>query len=171
MIHGPGVSNAIYNAAANVTTAVLGGPERVTVRIKARDPAFDGFAVRRYMMADRKENGDNEACAAMLAAVMQRIASGQLRGVKPETLDAIREALYLDTDERFGKHYFKSGSLSSDPAVQILSGYYNRDGRNLVYIIMLTQRDRGDTTPEKTSEHLKDTANKLRQALLDSVTK
>ncbi|HVJ84394.1 MAG TPA: hypothetical protein VM452_02055, partial [Caulifigura sp.] len=47
------VSNAIYNAAANLVTADLGGPEKLTALIHARDPRFKTVAVRRYMLRDR----------------------------------------------------------------------------------------------------------------------
>ena len=57
MIRGTGVSNVVSNAAANVTTAVLGGPEDLTRRIHARDPTFAGLVTRRYMLAARDVTG------------------------------------------------------------------------------------------------------------------
>ena len=65
-------SNAVYNAAANVTTAVLGGPVNLTSKIHARDQEFAPIEVRRYMLAPRDRPGDNEASASALAAVLQR---------------------------------------------------------------------------------------------------
>ncbi len=83
-------SNLVYNAAANVATALLGGPEGLTRAIHARDPAFAPIVVRRYMLADRKARGDNEATAASLAAVLRRVASGDLPGLRPDVVDAIQ---------------------------------------------------------------------------------
>src|SRR6185295_9570031 len=60
-------SNAVYNAAANLITAALGGPEALTARIRKRDPAFAQVSARRYMLRDRQEQGDNEAPAKALA--------------------------------------------------------------------------------------------------------
>ena len=80
MIRGTGVSNAVYNAAANVTTAVLGGPEALTTLMRERDPAFAGLASRRYMLAARDVTGDNDATAASLAAALRRIAAHEVRG-------------------------------------------------------------------------------------------
>lgn len=78
MIRGTDLSNAVYNAAANVTTALLGGPEALTGLIHDRDPAFGGLTVRRYMLTTRDVTGDNEATAASLAAVLQRVAARDL---------------------------------------------------------------------------------------------
>src|SRR4051794_15257584 len=43
-------SNIVYNAAANVVTAVLGGPDALTALIRKRDAAFAAVSVRRYML-------------------------------------------------------------------------------------------------------------------------
>jgi hypothetical protein len=140
MIRGTGVSNQVYNAAANLTTAVLGGPRGLTVRIHRRDPAFRGIEIRRYMLARRDVTGDNEATAASLASVLQRLAAGDLEGVEWETLEAMRRVVYLEEDPRRGAHYYKSGSLDSDPQCRIRSGWYEgEDGRRLVYVVMVRQ--------------------------------
>ena len=46
MIRGTGVSNPVYNAAANLVTAFLGGPPELTARIQARHPDY-----RRHRLA------------------------------------------------------------------------------------------------------------------------
>ena len=42
MIRGSDVSNVVYNASANMVTALLGGPGALTARIQRRDAAFSG---------------------------------------------------------------------------------------------------------------------------------
>ena len=74
------VSNAVYNAAANLTTTLCGGPHRLTEQIRARIPAAEGLAVRRYMLAPRNVTGDNTATPAGLAAVFGAIAAGEVAG-------------------------------------------------------------------------------------------
>ena len=86
-------SNIVYNAAANVTTAVLGGPEALTALIRKRDAAFAAVSARRYMLRNRRERGDNEAPAIALAALYQRLAARRLAGIDAPTMDAMHEAL------------------------------------------------------------------------------
>ena len=127
MIRGTGVSNAVYNAAANLVTAFLGGPPELTGRIHARHPDFAGIASRRYMLAARDVTGDNEATAASLAAVLAAIARGDVPGLSPETHDAMRDILFLEeTDD--GRHFYKGGSLNSNPITRVLSGYWETRG-------------------------------------------
>ncbi|HAK53997.1 MAG: hypothetical protein QF463_04830 [Vicinamibacterales bacterium] len=142
MIRGTDVSNVVYNAAANVVAALLGGPAELTERIRARDAAFDGLTVRRYMLAARDATGDNEATAESLAAVLQRIASRRLPGVDDETARAIRKILRLPDDDGAGRgHYFKSGSLNSDPLVRIRSGFWDLPEGIVVYVVIVEQPD------------------------------
>ena len=127
MIRGSDVSNVVYNASANMVTALLGGPGALTARIQRRDVAFSGLTVRRYMLAARDVTGDNEATASSLAAVLRRIASRRIAGMEPDTISAIWDILRVpngdSTDGRV--HYFKSGSLNSDPMVRIRSGFWH----------------------------------------------
>ena len=155
MIRGDGVSNAVYNAAANVTTAMLGGPEALTLALHRRDPAWRGLAVRRYMLARRDVTGDNEATAAALAAVLQGVASSSVPGIAPEQFSAMRDILEVPEALPGWRHFFKSGSLDSEPPVRILSGWWERGGRSVVYVVMAThdlaEHDRdgvGDTLAE-----------------------
>ena len=138
MIRGTGVSNAVYNAAANLVTAFLGGPPELTGRIHARHPDFAGIASRRYMLAARNVTGDNEASAASLAAVLAAIARGDVPGLSPETHGAMRDILFLEeTDD--GRHFYKGGSLNSNAITRVLSGYWEPaepESRQLVYVFM-----------------------------------
>lgn len=139
MIRGTGVSNPVYNAAANLVTAFLGGPPELTARIHARHPRFAGITSRRYMLAARDVTGDNEATAASLAAVLSAIARGDVPGLPPETHEAMRDILFLE-DTGDGRHFYKGGSLNSNPITRVLSGYFERSGelpgRQLVYAFM-----------------------------------
>ena len=151
MIRGDGVSNAVYNAAANLTTAFLGGPAALTRRIRARHPDFAGIASRRYMLAARDVTGDNEATARSLAAVLAAIARGDVPGLGPETQDAVRDILFLEgTDD--GRHFFKGGSLNSNPITRVLSGYFEQPGeargRQLVYVFMAELPGPGSVAPD-----------------------
>ena len=140
MIRGTDVSNAVYNAAANVTTALLGGPAALTRRIHDRDPAFAGLTVRRYMLAARDVTGDNEATAASLAAVLQRVAARDVPGLSAETVTAVWEILRAPEDDSpDDTHYFKSGSLDSDPMTRIRSGFWDGPSGQIVYVVMAEQ--------------------------------
>ncbi len=139
MIRGTEVSNAVYNAAANLVTAFLGGPAELTRRIHARHPDFSGIHARRYMLAARDVTGDNEATARSLAAVLASIARGDTPGAAPETIAAMRDILFLE-ETAHGRHFYKGGSLNSSPITRVLSGFFERPedlpGRQLVYVAM-----------------------------------
>ena len=127
-------SNAVYNGAANLAIASLGGPAEATAKIRARDAAFGGVAVRRYMLAARTA-GDNEATPAALAAVLAQVASARLPGVDAATADAIAQAM-MQAKDPLGAHRHKEGNLDSDPMVMVKTGFYARSGRPpLVYVV------------------------------------
>jgi hypothetical protein len=82
-------SNIVYNAAANVVTATLGGPEALTKIIRERDPAFGDVAVRRYMLRDAgNSRSANVAPAAALGVLYQRLAMRAIIGIDSETVRA-----------------------------------------------------------------------------------
>lgn len=174
MIRGTGVSNAVYNAAANLVTAFLGGPPELTGRIQARHPDFAGIDSRRYMLAARDVTGDNTATAGSLAAVLAAIARGAVPGVSSETHEAMREILFLeDTDD--GVHFYKGGSLNSSPITRVLSGYFTTPGepagRALVYAFMAEipgpgSVAPGDMEPGDAGRRLQDHLEALREAAL-----
>jgi hypothetical protein len=158
-------SNAVYNAAANLVTAALGGPEALTARIHARDPAFGGVAARRYMLRDRTEHGDNEAPAAALARLWQQIASRQLPGLDAATIDAIRGAIKQD-DAPIGRHFSKNGDLDSDPLAEVRAGWYETASGPIVYVVMTTQPRPGADGRAPSSERLAATATAIRDTIV-----
>ena len=130
-----GAANHVYNAAANVVTAVLGGPRGLTRRIRARAAAFAPIAVRRYMLAARAR-GDNTTSAAALGAVVQGLAAARLRGVDGRTARAMQEAVRLRPRRAGGVHRAKSGYLPSAPVVSAFCGWWRRGRRAVVYVVM-----------------------------------
>lgn len=169
MIRGDDVSNAVYNAAANLTTAVLGGPRALTARIHARHPDFAGIEARRYMLAARDVTGDNEATAASLAAVLAEIATGTTPGLSPETHEAMREILFSE-ETPDGRAFTKGGSLNSAPITRVLSGYTRRPGdppgRELVHVFMGELPGAGDEEPAAVGSRLAEHLAALRAAAL-----
>jgi hypothetical protein len=159
-------SNVVYNAAANLATAALGGPEALTARIQARDSAFAAVAARRYMLRDRKERGDNEASAEALAALYQRVASRQLPGVDATTIDAIRAAMRRPDDPTLGRHFDKAGNLASDPLAEVRAGWYETAKGPLVYVVMTMQPVPGPDGREASSQRLARTATSLADTLV-----
>ena len=158
-------SNVVYNAAANVTTAVLGGPEALTALIQTRDAAFAAVSARRYMLRNRRERGDNEAPAIALAALYQRLAAGRLAGIDAATMDAIREGLRRGDDPVLGRHYDKNGNLDSDPLSEVRAGWYATAKGPLVYVVMTRQPTPGPGGRDASSRQLAKTADALAQVL------
>jgi hypothetical protein len=130
-------SGAVYNAAANLAIATLGGPAEASAKIHARDPAFAGVMVRRYMLASRTAAGDNEATPASLAAVLGAIATGKVPGVDAATAGAMAEAMMQASDPVLGAHRHKEGNLDNDPMTCVKTGYYARGKGKppLVYVV------------------------------------
>ncbi len=139
-------SNVAYNAAANLVTACLGGPAELTRRIQARDPAFSTVYVRRYMLRDRKTDGDNETTAAALASLYRMLAARKLPGIEANTADAIRNAIVRKGKPADGFEYVKTGALDSDPLIRVEAGWKEAPGnpRPVVFVVMLRQPRPGD---------------------------
>jgi hypothetical protein len=129
-------SNAVYNAAANLAIASLGGPAATTDKIHARAPAFAGVIVGRYMLAPRTAS-DNTATPAALAAVLAAIASGKVAGADAAVVGAMADVMMQAKDRALGVHHHKEGNLDSDPMVCIKTGFYGRgDGKPpLIYVV------------------------------------
>jgi hypothetical protein len=129
-------SNAVYNAAANLAIALLGGPAEATAKIRARDPRFGGIAVGRYMLAARPP-ADNIATPAALAAVLAAVATGQIPGLDATTAAAAAQVMMQSTDRALGVHRHKEGNLDSDPMVVVKTGFYLRGSGKppLVYVV------------------------------------
>ena len=174
MIRGTGVSNPVYNAAANLVTAFLGGPSGLTRRIHTRHPDFGGIESRRYMLAARDVTGDNEVTAASLAAVLAAIARADVPGVSGEIHEAMRRVLFLEKTDH-GRHFYKGGSLNSSPITRVLSGFFESPddppGRQLVYVFLgeLPSPESvapGDLEPGEAGARLEDYLHALREAAL-----
>jgi hypothetical protein len=159
-------SNAVYNAAANLTTAVLGGPETLTKRIRDRDPAFKEVSVRRYMLRDRKNPGDNEAPAAALAALYQRLAARALAGIDGQTMRAIREAIIKQDVDSRGVRFSKDGSLASDPLTEARAGWWETARGPVIYVIMMREST-GNITPSS-AQRLRKTVDSLTAKVVDA---
>lgn len=166
-------SNIVYNGAASVATALLGGPPGMTKAIRDRDPGFASLTVRRYMLARRDVTGDNEASPAGLAAVMQRLASGKIAGVDPQTTDALRRAI-LEKGERFGlagSHHFKDGLLDSNPLTFVHCGWWEPPkGEPIVYAVMVAQPDPAGHPRGQASARLGALAGRIASAVLGAAT-
>lgn len=161
-------SNIVYNAAANVTTAVLGGPDALTAKIRARDAAFAGVAARRYMLRSRTERGDNEAPARALAVLYQRLASRRLPGIDDATMTAIHAALRREDHAALGPHFAKTGELDSDPLTRVRAGWFGGPNGPIVYVVMAVQPTPGPAGREASGERLGQTAQALADRLVTS---
>lgn len=162
MIGQSDVSNAVYNAAANVVTAALGGPEALTRAIHARDPAFHSVACRRYMLRDRTQPGDNEAAPAAFAALYQKLAAESLAGLDADTRAAIRQTLHWPKKQP-GRLFAKGGSLGSEPLTRVRAGWWETDGGPFVFVIMTAQAIADEAPASEQSEALLATIDRLEQ--------
>ena len=161
-------SNAVYNAAANVVTAVLGGPEALTDLIRKRDSAFGQVSARRYMLRDRRERGDNEAPTLAIAALYQRLAARQLAGIDAPTMDAIRDAMRRRDDPALGRHFDKDGDLDSDPLTRVRAGWYETPNGPLVYVVMTMQPTPGPAGRDASGQRLAKTTDALADAIVQA---
>jgi hypothetical protein len=139
MITGKGVDNATYNLAANLVTASCGGPTGLDARLHARAPEWAGLRVRRYMLADRVANGDNEVTARALAAVQGALAARTVPGLSPATVDACRAVLARAADAQGRAVFAKGGSLDSEPVTRVDAGWREGPAGTLVHVVILVQ--------------------------------
>ncbi|HEX6810146.1 MAG TPA: hypothetical protein VF384_00860 [Planctomycetota bacterium] len=139
MITGKGVDNATYNLAANLVTAHFGGPASLEARLHARGADWQGLRVRRYMLADRKLNGDNEATARSLAAVHGQLALADVPGLDGRTVAEVRSILARPADATGRASFAKGGSLDSDPVTRVEAGWHEGPEHTLVHVVMLAQ--------------------------------
>jgi len=161
-------SNIVYNAAANLVTVALGGPDALTAAIRRRDPAFATVAARRYMLRNRRERGDNEAAARALAVLYQRLASRRLAGIDAASMDAVHTTLRRQDDPALGRHYDKGGDLDSDPLTMVRAGWYGTAKGPLVYVVMTMQPGPGPAGREASTSKLAKTADALAGTLVQA---
>ena len=155
-------SNTVYNAAANVVTAVLGGPEALTNRIRERDPAFADVIVRRYMLRDLGSGRSNDAPAAALAVLYQRLAMCAISGIDRKTVQAIREVILKENIGGVGTQYSKDGSLTYGPTTEVRAGWLETGRGPLIYVVMT----RHTAEPSESSQRrLSSTADALTSLL------
>jgi rhodanese-related sulfurtransferase len=132
------VSNPVYNAAANLVTAHLGGPEKLTALIHARDPRFQSVMVRRYMLRDRNTPGDNEATAESFAALYQALASRRLKGISDGVMTALYDVLKRPGNSR-EPIFDKDGGLGTDPMTSVRAGWKETKSGPVVFVVMTRQ--------------------------------
>ncbi len=146
MIHKEHIeTNAAYNAAANVIIEYLGGPAALTERVQRRFPRADGLQIARYMLADRRQNDDNLLTAESLATILRYLALGTATN---ELRDSVRAVLLLETDETRGEHYYKGGTLTSEPPVRIEAGWWEYQGTACVYVVIATRSADASSTED-----------------------
>lgn len=166
MITGKGVDNATYNLAANLVTAHFGGPTWLEAKLHARDPAWHGLHVRRYMLADRKVNGDNTATARSLAAVHSDLARAAVPGVAARTVAAARAILARPPDASGRAVFAKGGSLDSDPITRVEAGWHEGPDHVLVHVVMLAQDNVPPTERSAAGQRLGNAARSIEAMLV-----
>ncbi len=170
MIHKEHIeTNAAYNAAANVIIEYLGGPTTLTERVRRRFPHADGLQIARYMLADRQKNADNLLTAESLSIVLSFLA--QTTTDEPMR-DAARAVLLLEKDASRGDHFYKGGTLTSEPQVRIEAGWWDHQGVACVYVVIATRPVKGEkdfdevrTSLGELSKIVQDTGIRIRNAL------
>lgn len=165
MITGKGVDNVTYNIAANLVTALAGGPAWLEAKLHARTPAFEDLRVRRYMLADRTTTGDNEATAHALAAVHAGLARRDVPRVSRLALDAARTVLAGPAD-RLGRATFqKGGALDSEPVTRVEAGFREGPDGAVVHVVMLAWPGVAPGQRAAAGQRLGDLAKQLVQRL------
>ena len=130
-----GADNQVYNAACNVIMVKLGGPKIISQRLRGLDPAFAGFDINRYMESWNGD-GDNLATPEAMVILYSMASSGQIPGLVPAKVDALRDLLLDYGDGSPGSVYEKGGTLYPSPMVRVHAGYVERSSGNLVYAVM-----------------------------------
>ena len=137
MITSKDVDNVTYNIAANVVTALAGGPAWLEAKLHARTDEWQDLRVRRYMLADRTANGDNEATAHALAAVHAGLARRSVPGVSRLAIEAARSVLVGPADQLGRATFQKGGALDSDPVTRVEAGFREGPDGAFVHVVML----------------------------------
>jgi hypothetical protein len=134
-------SNATYNIAANLVTACCGGPAGLDNRL---DERWCDLEVRRYMLADRHANGDNEATAHAMAAVHSDFALRSVDGLSAASHDACREILARGDDADGRPTFGKTGALDSEPVTRVRAGWREAKDGPWVHVVMLARDGAAD---------------------------
>ena len=148
-------SNIVYNAAANVAIALLGGPSATTVSVQQRHDAFRKVHFRRYMLARRNVTGDNTATPVALATLFQSTLNQTSKGSHPNIVREFANILLARDYPNGDKLYAKGGTLYSDPVTQVRSGQYRSGETAMNYAIMAHQKLKTKTSGKQQHEMLK----------------
>jgi hypothetical protein len=165
MVRGNGVDNATYNLAANIVTSFCGGPAWLEQKLHARVPEWRGLRVRRYMLANRTEHGDNEATAHALAAVHGGLARRDVPGLSRATIDACRAVLAQRADAQGRESFAKGGSLDSDPLTRVDAGWREDPSGPVVYVVMLAHAGVPAGDRAAAGQRLGDATRRIRERL------
>jgi hypothetical protein len=153
-------SGEVYNAACNVIMIKLGGPDAITRRLRALDPAFAGFDLNRYMQS-WNGNGDNTATPEALVTLYRMTASGHIPGLGEEQVETFRALLLQEGDGGPGSVFEKMGTLYPDPMVRVRAGYLERGEGDLVYAVMGEIAGFSDEDPAALFERLMTTVDEM----------
>ena len=148
-------SNLVYNAAANVAIALLGGPAAATAQMQQRHDAFQGAHLRRYMLARRNVTGDNTATPLALATLFQTTVNKTPPDLKAQTVKEVTDILHARDYPNGARLYAKGGTLYSDPVTQVRSGQFSNGQMTMNYAIMASQKLRSKTSGKQQHETLK----------------
>ncbi len=158
------VSHEAYNTAANLVIEDLGGPETATEKIHARDPSFASIRIGTFIMEPKPH--ENEATAAALAAVLRRLATHNVPGVDEQTIEAMRQAMFVDHDSPFGTLYSKIGGQPTDPITVVRSGWWEGDRGIVVYVVITVQPNPGPYSRELAWAHQSTATDYLMQSVV-----
>jgi len=169
MIRGNGVSNATYNIAANLATAFAGGPNGLDAALHDRGGSWCDLRVRRYMLADRTANGDNEATAHAMAAVFGDLAQGTVPGLSANAHDACRAILARGPDAAGRQRFRKDGALDSLPITRVEAGWLEVPAGAFVHVVMLAQDGIAAADRTAAGGRLQTAAEAIEQRLIASL--
>jgi hypothetical protein len=139
MIGAENVDTYTYNIAANLVLAHFGGPAASSRRLHERTPAWEDVHVRRYMLADRVRDGDNEATAHAMSSLHQGLAMREIPGVPLSAIDAARAVLAGPADGQGRATFGKDGALDSEPVTRVGAGWRVGDDESVLWVVMLAQ--------------------------------
>lgn len=166
MISSKGVDNATYNIAANVVTACCGGPLFLEQKLHQRDAEWRGLRVRRYMLASRTANGDNEATARCLAAVHGQLATFAVPGLSRLTNEDCRAILVQPNDRHGRARHGKDGALDSEPITRVDAGWCDGPTGPVVFVVMLAQHGVPADERSAAGQRLGHAAGRIEELLL-----
>ena len=76
-------------------------------------------------------------------------------------MDAVREILALEDQTGTDRHFFKGGSLDSDPLTRIASGFWETPAGTFVYVVMTERPDPGELDRDEAGRRLQATVGRV----------